>query len=64
MLWVLWVGTTEAGADGRGDLAGGEVGEGERGGARSVLPLWCQKGQSVLAAVSYTHLTLPTIRLV
>ena len=29
----------EAGADGRGDLAGGEVGEGERGGARSVLPL-------------------------
>ena len=29
----------EAGADGRGDLAGGEVGEGERGGARSVLSL-------------------------
>ena len=36
---VYWSSTesySEAGADGRGDLAGGEEGEGERGGARSV----------------------------
>ena len=36
---------SEAGSEGRGDLAGGEVGEWERAAVRARGSRWCQKGQ-------------------